>query len=74
MTTYRLYAENGRLLAIPADSELDPTQDGASLVGLVEAMPFRAFSPTSSAFQRDQTNEYIKTGMDWPMAEAVVVH
>ena len=74
MRPYKLYSENGRLIAIPADSELDPTQDGASLVDVVDASPFRAFSPNSSTFQTDQTNEYINTGLPWPMAEAVVIY
>ncbi len=79
MTKYNLYNDGQyhsgvKLLAIEAGSELDDTTHTSSrCIGTVVADSAVEFSPSSSAFQSLQTQEYIDTGLEWPNNRAVVV-
>ena len=65
--------EPTHLVAMEAGSELALNCD-LPQVALIDATPYVAFSPGSSAFQSNQTNEYVKTDLAWPQDIAVVVH
>lgn len=81
MAQYNLYNDGQyhggvKLVAARVGGEADEmlaNESQTRCVATVDADSTTEFDPTSSAFQRNQTNNYIATGMDWPNDKAVVV-